>query len=100
MADTELFSVRFKRSCVPYNAGEVAGFTFERAQRLVLGGAARYVDAPLAYDSFGKPRLPEPALKRKGGKVYIVGDREVTGKADAWALWSQVTGLPLPEGVE
>lgn len=91
--------VRFLRIHAPFNSGEVAGFTEVRAKQLVLGGAARYVEPPSGHDVHGAPLLPAPVFKKGSRGIFIVGDREIKGKADAWAEWSRVTGLPLPDGI-
>jgi hypothetical protein len=64
------YVIRFKKSCRPYNAGETASFVASQARRLVLSGAAEYIDPPQGYEPDGtrKGNGKEPeGLRHSGG---------------------------------
>jgi hypothetical protein len=72
--------VRFLEKCSPYNAGEVAGFRFAEAERLVRNGVAQYEEQPTAKQLDAPPvhaMLEAPTVK----KAALPGSKAPATKA-------------------
>lgn len=66
-----MITVKFLRGHSPYNAGEVAGFEDEMAEKLIREGAAAPLESPQADEPDGAEKantVPTAATKPKGGK--------------------------------
>ena len=79
MADdnkVEQVGVRIVRPARPYNVGETAWFVPRVARRLVVAGAAVYLDPPDGFDEQGKPVAVdnEEGLRHNGGGWYELLD--------------------------
>jgi hypothetical protein len=81
MSKQELVLVRFINMCRPYNPGEVAGFTPDKAKDLVSRDAAVYVNPPAGVDEKGQPLIRESkkveipeGLKHNGAGWYELVD--------------------------
>lgn len=77
--------VRILRAFGPYNAGEIAGFSAERAAELVQGGFAASLDEPLAETS-DPPAKPPAFARMKEAEIVAWAAANLGVELDAAAL--------------